>query len=111
MTLQTTSPLRAGLVFEITFPPFTPRITIHPECKLTVDIVSGNNASFADTIEYQAVVVRDGLIFLSWQEHNGSTIVHALDFVSGEANTAVTPAKGEFMRLRGRIQVIQEGAA
>jgi integrase len=27
MTLQTTSSLRAGQVFEITFPPFTPRIT------------------------------------------------------------------------------------
>jgi hypothetical protein len=54
MALQTTLPLRIGKVFEISFPTFTPRIT--------------------------------------------------LDFISGEAFTAVTPAKGEFMRLRGRIQ-------
>jgi hypothetical protein len=28
-----------------------------------------------------------------------------LDFVSGEAYTAVTPARGEFMRLKGRIEI------
>jgi hypothetical protein len=44
-------------------------------------------------------------VILSWQEHIGSTIVHVLDFISGEAFTAVTPAKGDFMRLRGRIQI------
>jgi hypothetical protein len=35
----------------------------------------------------------------------GSTIVHVLDFNSGEAYTAVTPEKGGFMRLTGRIDV------
>lgn len=105
MALQTTSPLRIGQVFEISFPTFTPRITVHSERKLTVEIVAGDSAGFSDTLDYQAVAVRDGLVFLSWQEHIGSTIVHTLDFVSGEAFTAVTPAKGEFMRLRGRIQI------
>jgi hypothetical protein len=39
MALQTTSPLRIGQVFEISFPTFTPRITIHSERKLSVEIV------------------------------------------------------------------------
>jgi hypothetical protein len=107
MASETTSPLRAGQVFEITFPTFTPRITIHSERELTVEIVAGGGGGFSDTVDYQAVTVRDGLVFLSWQEHIGSTIVHTLDFVSGDAYTAVTPAKGDFMRLRGRIQIIQ----
>jgi hypothetical protein len=102
---RTTSPLRVGQVFEISFPTFTPRITVHSERELTVEIVARDEVSFSDTVVYQAVAVRDGLVFLSWQEHIGSTIVHLLDFVSGEAYTAVTPAKGEFMRLRGRIQM------
>jgi hypothetical protein len=105
MDSQTTSPLRVGQVLEISFPTFTPRITIHSERQLTVEIVRGDPAGFSDTIDYQAVTVRDGIVILSWQEHIGSTIVHTLDFVSGEAYTAVTPAKGEFMRLRGRIQI------
>jgi hypothetical protein len=105
MTSHTTSPLRVGQVLEINFPTFRPRITIHSERELTVEIVTGGSKGFSDTIDYQAITIRDGLVMLSWQEHIGSTIVHVLDFVSGEACTAVTPAKGEFMRLRGRIQV------
>jgi hypothetical protein len=102
---QTMLPLRVGQVFEINFPTFTPRITILSERELTVEIVEGDKVTFSDTIDYQAVTIRDGLVFLSWQEHIGSTIVHTLDFVAGEAYTAVTPAKGEFMRLRGRIRI------
>jgi hypothetical protein len=109
--LQTASPLRVGQVFEISFPTFTPRITVDSERKITVEILAGGSAGFSDTIDYQAVAVRDGLVVLSWQEHIGSTIVHTLDFASGEAYTAVTPAKGEFMRLRGRIQIIERCAS
>src|SRR5947208_10012483 len=105
MALQTTSPLRVGQVLEISFPAFTPRITIHSERELTVEIVAGDNIGFSDTVEDEAVAVRDGLVVLSWREHIGSTIVHVLDFTSGAAYTAVTPAKGGFMRLRGRIEV------
>jgi hypothetical protein len=92
-------------VLEIRFPTFTPRITVHSERELTVKILGGDNEGFADTVDYQAIAVRDNLVILSWREHIGSTIVHVLDFVSGEAYTAVTPAKGEFMRLRGRIEI------
>ena len=99
------SPFRIGQVLEIKFPAFTPRITFQSEHELTVEIVAGDNAGFSDTVEYEAVAVRDGLVILSWQEHIGSTIVHVLDLTSGTAYTAVTPAKGGFMRLTGRIEV------
>jgi len=105
MARQTARPLPVGQVLEIGFPTFTPRITIRSERELTVEIVAGENIGFSDTVEYEAVVVRDGLVMLSWQEHIGSTVVHVLDLVSAEAYTAVTPAKGGFMRLTGRIEV------
>jgi MoaF-like len=70
-----------------------------------VEIVAGDNIGFTDTVAYELAVIRDGLAVLSWQEHIGSTIVHVLDFVSGKACTAVTPAKGGFMRLTGQIEV------
>jgi hypothetical protein len=105
MASQPTSPLPLGQVLEISFPAFTPRITIHSERKLTVEIVAGDNIGFSDTVEYEAVAVRDGLVILSWQEHIGSTIVHVLDLASCKAYTAVTPAKGGFIRLTGRIEV------
>jgi hypothetical protein len=99
------SPFPTGRVLEIGFPAFTPRITFRSDRELTVEIVGGDGAGFADTVEYETVAVRDGLTMLSWQEHNGSTIVHVLDFISGQAYTAVTPAKGGFWRLTGRIEV------
>ena len=108
MSSPAISPLRFGDVIEIKFPPFTPRITFHSERELTVEIVAGENIGFSDTVEYQAAAIREGLVFLSWQEHIGSTIVHVLDFISAQAYTAVTPAEGRFMRLTGRIEVKSE---
>jgi len=105
MAAQNISPLPIGQVLEINFPPFTPRITVHSERHLTVQIVAGDNLGFSDTVDYEATTVRDGLVLLSWQEHIGSTIVHLLDFVSGEAHTVVAPAKGGLMRLSGHIKI------
>lgn len=95
-----------GLVLTISFGNFTPQITIHSERELTVEIIEGDGyAGFSDTVEYQAVTVRDDLVLLSWQEHIGSTIVHVLDLSASRAYTAITPATGEFTRLTGRIEV------
>jgi hypothetical protein len=105
MRLQNVPPLRVGQVVEISFPTFTPRITIRSERELTVEIVADENSGFCDTVDYEAVGIREDLVILSWREHIGSTIVHVFDFISGEAYTAVTPARGEFMRLRGRIEI------
>jgi hypothetical protein len=103
MKSQPRSPLHVGQVIEIELSQFMPRITIRSERELTVEIIAGDNAGFSDTIPYEAVVVRDGIVLLSWREHIGSTIVHLLDYDSRYAYTAVTTAKGEFMRLRGRM--------
>jgi MoaF-like len=105
MASQTTSASLVGQVLEINFPAFTPRISFHSERELTVEIIAGDNIGFSDTVDYELVQIRDGLVILSWQEHIGSTIVHVLDLVSAKAYTAVTPAKGGFMRLTGTIKV------
>jgi hypothetical protein len=105
MTAQPASPLRVGQVLEIDFPAFKPRITVDSDRELTVEVVAGDNIGFSDRVEYEAVAVREGLVILSWREHIGSTIVHVLDFLSGQAYTVVAPAKGGLMRLRGRIEV------
>ncbi|HEY2672797.1 MAG TPA: hypothetical protein VGJ07_20820 [Rugosimonospora sp.] len=95
-------------MLEISFATFTPRITILSERELTVEIIAGDGVGFSDTVEYEAVDFRDDLVVLSWQEHIGSTIVHVLDLNSAQAYTAITPAKGEFMRLTGGIKIKSE---
>ena len=95
-----------GLMLTIRFGDFTPQITVHSERELTVEILEGDGSvGFSDTVEYQAIAVRDDVILLSWQEHIGSTIVHVLDLSSSRAYTAITPATGDFTRLTGRIEV------
>jgi molybdenum cofactor biosynthesis MoaF-like protein len=98
-----TPAFRAGDVLQITFPAFTPRTTFHSDQELTVEIVAGDNAGFTDTVQYEADTVREGLVVLSWQEHIGSTIVHVLDIQVGQTYSLITPAKGGFIRLIGRI--------
>jgi hypothetical protein len=105
MALPPISPFPVGQMLEISFATFTPRITVHSARELTVEIIAGDNAGFSDTVEYEAVAIRDGLVMLSWQEHIGSTVVHLLDLTSSQAYTAVTPASGGFLRLTGRIEV------
>jgi molybdenum cofactor biosynthesis MoaF-like protein len=102
------SNLRVGQVLEITFPTFASRITLKSECELTVEIIAGDNAGFTDSVEYETLVVRDGVVIVSWQEHIGSTVVHVLDLLVDQAHTFVTPAKGGFMRLNGQIQLSAE---
>ncbi len=96
--------LPVGQVLKIRFPTFTPRITIKSDRELTVEVIAGDNLGFSDTVEYEVVAVRDDVAILSWQEHIGSTVVHVLDFTSSHAYTAITPAKGGFMRLTGTIE-------
>jgi len=48
MASQPTSPLPVGQVLEIRFAAFTPRIAIHSERELTVEIVAGDNIGFSD---------------------------------------------------------------
>ena len=105
MTPPPAPPLRPGQVLAISFPTFTPQLTIHSERELTVEIVAGEGTGFADRVEYEAVTVREDVVVLSWQEHIGSTIVHVLDLRSSTAYTAITPSTGEFTRLTGRIEV------
>jgi len=74
MGLPNRSPLRVGQIIEITFPTFSPRITVRSERELTVEIIGGDNLGFSDTVEYEAIPLRDDLVLLSWREHIGSTI-------------------------------------
>jgi hypothetical protein len=63
MTSQPAPPLLTGHVLEISFATFTPQITVHSERQLTVEIIAGEGIGFSDTVEYEAVAVRDDLSF------------------------------------------------
>jgi hypothetical protein len=65
MTARLPAPLAVGRVLEIAFSGFTPRITICSEHELTVEIIVGD--PFTDTVEFEAIKVRDDSVVPSWQ--------------------------------------------
>jgi hypothetical protein len=93
----------------ITFEPFKVRIVFHEGRRLTITVTEGDNAGFTDTVDYRAVLLRDGITVLSWQEHIGSAIVHVLDFPNKRTLTYVTPAKGGFLQLVGALESSEAG--
>jgi MoaF-like len=94
----------ANSELRIAFVPFKVHISFHEWQRLTVNVVEGVNAGFADTVDYQAILVREDIVVLSWQEHIGSTIVHVLDFANDRTHTYVTPEQGGFLRLSGTFR-------
>jgi hypothetical protein len=98
------TPFADGETFQIKFHAFTPQLTFHADSKLTVRIIEGDNAGFVDTVEYEAVAVREGLVVLSWREHIGSTIVSVMDLHAHHAYTVVASATGDLMRLQGSVR-------
>src|SRR5256885_7656446 len=97
------SEFRANETMEIEFPAFSVRIDFHDAKQLTVRVVKGENAGFSDTIDYSAVPLHHGMVVLSWREHIGSTVVHVLDLINNSTHTFVTSARGEFLRITGKI--------
>lgn len=99
MVSQPTSPFAVGQVLEITFATFTPRLTIHSECQLTVEIIAGDGVGFSTLSS-----TRQPLFATVWsfsRGNIGSTIVHVLDLTSRRAHSAVTPAKGRVYATDG----------
>jgi hypothetical protein len=94
-----------GRVLEIGFPTFTPRITFRSERELTVEIVAAKASALPIPSNMKLSPFATG----SPSSRGGSTS-EARSYtcsisISGQAYTAVTPAKGGFWRLTGRIEI------
>lgn len=71
--------------------------------KLAFEILDGNAAGLAQSVEYRVVVLRPGLFAVSWQEPNNTTVVHLEDFAEGQVHAHITQPDGKFLRLSGKI--------
>jgi hypothetical protein len=59
----------ANSELRIAFVPFKAHISFHEGQRLTVNVVEGENENgrFMDTVGYQAIMVREDIVVLSWQ--------------------------------------------
>src|ERR1700744_2222910 len=93
MSSESKLPIGVGQVLDNAFPTFAPRDAIHSERKLTVEIVAGEGVGFSDTVEYEAIAIRDGVVLLSGQEHIGSKNVLDL-FLPGGGRCTLSGVRG-----------------
>ncbi|WP_076998199.1 hypothetical protein [Variovorax sp. KK3] len=93
----------AGAIWLIDLPRFQVRLDFRDRRELDLTVVNGDNAGFADRVDYEGKLLRDGFALLTWREHIGSTVVHVVDLSARTTHCFVTPAKGDFMRLLGTV--------
>jgi hypothetical protein len=99
-----TDTIRPGRSLEFEFADFTAKVSFKPEQRLKLEIVVGANKGFKDLVAYEVRQMRDEVVVLSWQEQIGTTVVHVLDLPSRQTYALVTPARGGFLRLEGKIR-------
>ena len=99
--------LRPGRTLHVVFDAFTVRLELHTADRLRLEVIAGENKGFSDDVAYDLKWLRPDVAVMSWQERIGSTITHVMDLAAASTYTTVTPAKGGFLRLEGRIDVVE----
>ncbi|WP_429811304.1 MoaF-related domain-containing protein [Ensifer sp. B1-9] len=70
---------------------------------LNYEITSGPMAGVSGTVEYQWRRLGGETYAISWQEADGSTVVHVDDFQAGRSLSFFTTRQGQFFRLEGSL--------
>lgn len=102
MTTQPGYPIGQTLGFQVG--PMTIEHEIVSATRFNARHVAGPMAGMAETMTYTANLLRPGLFAVTWQEADGSTVVHIEDFEAGTVQVAVTTAKLDFMQFAGAMK-------
>ncbi|MGC4085492.1 MAG: MoaF N-terminal domain-containing protein [Vicinamibacterales bacterium] len=72
--------------------------------KLDYRILTGDRAGETGSTDIEVVPVSDAVFFVSWQEHDRSTVVHLEDFGKGTFVSCYTSPTAQFFRTRGKMR-------
>ncbi|RVI77373.1 hypothetical protein CN188_22375 [Sinorhizobium meliloti] len=61
-------------------------------------------AGVSGTVDYQCRRLGGEIYAISWQEADGSTVVHVDDFQAGRSLSFFTTLQGQFFRLEGSLR-------
>lgn len=67
-------------------------------------ILTGARAGETGSVSLDVVPIGDRVFFVSWQEHDRSTVVHLEDFSKGTFVSCYTSPNAEFHRTHGRMR-------
>jgi molybdenum cofactor biosynthesis MoaF-like protein len=90
-----------GDIYEAEFGDAVFHFRFESEAEMTVtDPAKGTSA----TVQMSATVIRPGVLMLSWQEANKTTVVSVGDFENGIIYTNATRSDGTFLRMQGTLK-------
>src|SRR5262249_17909860 len=95
--------LPIGRSFDCLFETFVPTLTFVDAAHLRLDI-PGDTGTDRQTVDVAPVVLRDGLVLLSWTERNGTVVFHVHDYTKGLAYSHARLPDGVLVRSRGEIR-------
>lgn len=71
---------------------------------LYYEITSGPMTGASGTVEFQWRRLSEEIYAISWQEADGSTVVHVDDFQARRSLSFFTTLQGQFFRLEGSLR-------
>ncbi|MFA5969333.1 MAG: adenylate cyclase [Sphingomonas sp.] len=74
---------------------------------LTYEITEGALTGNTATVEFEWRHLFGGTYAISWQEADGSTVVHIDDFEAGRSLAFFTTSDGQFFRLEGSMKPLE----
>ncbi|MBN9603024.1 MAG: adenylate cyclase [Afipia felis] len=72
--------------------------------RLSYDITAGALKGNMTTVDFEWRLIHGETYAVSWQEADGSTVVHIDDFGSGRSLSFFTTRSRDFFRLEGKLQ-------
>lgn len=101
------TPLFVGRSFEVAYDGLTALNAYAGDGRtLRYEITGGALRGATGEVSYAWQAIGDGVFAISWQETDGSTVVHIDDFVRGISQSFFTTPTLEFHRLSGTLRPI-----
>lgn len=89
------------------FGPFAAQLTFAADAdSLSFVVTRGSLEGKAETCDYRATRIGDGVWFVHWREADGLTVVQAQDFNRGTLSSAVTTPDHELVQLDGTLRIL-----
>src|SRR5947208_4534775 len=93
----------AGHQYDVDFGAFKTHLNFISDKELTFPGMDGKPA----TVRIHPVKIRDNVYLVTWEEDNGSKVIHVEDFENHIIYTNVAFPVGSFLRLQGRVTQTQ----
>ena len=79
------------------------RLNFHSDTKMSFVVLKGPNIGYTETVRIRVTRVRPCIFIVTWEEADGTKVVHVEDFAKGIVFSNATFPNGTFLHLKGTL--------